>query len=607
MSLRSVLSIDVDDTAFKDYKKSFDQYAALVKGLTTDFAKQWQVMGQTKTRFDELLAVAVGLTYHSKQHVAVQKEADRLISRQENSWRNIGRITKDFASSIGVATASIIKWIGPLGILSTILGAGGAIFGMDRLAANVSAQRRSAMGLGVTYGQQAAFKLNFSRFADTDTLLGNVSNAHFNRTDPNYTTLLAAGLSPDFISSHSPAEVSIAAMDAIRNKYKGTTDEGFLGTQGRTFGFSDLLGGDQNFIRLVKSNQDEFNQQKRAYTQDRKSLDLDPETQRKYQDFVTNIGRAGDKLETVLIQGLVKLADPIEKLTVSFTTFLSTMINSDAFKLAIDGLTIAFEKLSGAIEGLDAFIKQVTKWYSGEPETPEKYGIKRGSANERLARTLGLLPKNDASPAPTGKFTFGTLDTSWVTSGGADLSVAAKAISGIEGNYDSIGPATRTGDHGYGRYQVMGANVAEWTRKYYGTALSTDQFLANHAAQDAVFKGQFGAYAAKYGPEGAARAWFAGPGGMNNLNARDVLGTSVSAYSQKFQVGLGGITPRFVGATSANDHMDPSIRAHSQANLDKFRALGNDPYRELGTRPTVTIHNNTGANTIITTNQAINN
>lgn len=572
-----------------------------MKGLPADFAKQWQVLGQTKTRFDELVAVAVGLTYHSKQHVAVQKEADRLIARQENSWRNIGRITKDFASSIGVATASIIKWIGPLGILSTIFAAGGAIFGMDRLAANVSAQRRSAMGLGVTYGQQAAFKLNFSRFADTDTLLGNVSNAHFDRTDPKFTTLLAAGLSPDFITSHNPTEVAVAAMDAIRKRYKGTTDEGFLGTQGRTFGFSDLLGGGQNFIRLVKGNQQEFDQQKRAFTQDTRSLDLDPETQRKYQDFVTNIGRAGDKIETVLIQGLVKLAEPIEKLTVSFTTFLSTMINSDAFKLAIDGLTFAFEKLADLINGIDAFLKPLMRAYSNEPETPEKYGIKRGSANERLAKTLHFLPENDNAPS-----TFGTLDTSWATSGGADLSAAAKAISGIEGNYDSIGPATKTGDHGYGRYQVMGANVAEWTKKYWGTVLTPQQFLANHAAQDAVFKGQFGAYAAKYGPEGAARAWFAGPGGMNNPNAHDVLGTTVAGYSKKFQSGLGGVTSKFLGA-SKPEYNEPLIAANRTSLEDKLRALGNDPYRELGTRPRVDIYNHAGANTITITNQAVNN
>jgi hypothetical protein len=134
---------------------------------------------------------------------------------------------------------------------------------------------------------------------------------------------------------------------------------------------------------------------------------------------------------------------------------------------------------------------------------------------------------------------FGTLDNPFGKKvfPGSDLGAAAKAISGIEGNYGSIGPTTKTGDHGYGKYQVMGANVAAWTKKYYGQSLSPEEFLANSAAQDAVFKGQFGAYAAKYGPEGASRAWFAGEGGMNNPNARDVNGTTVASYSSQFQAG----------------------------------------------------------------------
>jgi len=44
----------------------------------------------------------------------------------------------------------------------------------------------------------------------------------------------------------------------------------------------------------------------------------------------------------------------------------------------------------------------------------------------------------------------------------------------------------------------------------------------------------------KYGsPEAAARAWFAGEGGMNNRGAKDVLGTSVQGYSDKFNAGMG--------------------------------------------------------------------
>lgn len=116
----------------------------------------------------------------------------------------------------------------------------------------------------------------------------------------------------------------------------------------------------------------------------------------------------------------------------------------------------------------------------------------------------------------------------------------ANAISGIEsgGKYDALGPVTKTGDRAYGKYQVMGANVPQWTKAHLGQEMTPEQFLANSQAQDAVFKGQFGQYAQKYGPEGAAKAWFAGEGGMNNPNARDQLGTTVAQYGQKFTNGL---------------------------------------------------------------------
>lgn len=117
-------------------------------------------------------------------------------------------------------------------------------------------------------------------------------------------------------------------------------------------------------------------------------------------------------------------------------------------------------------------------------------------------------------------------------------------IAGIEsgGRYDALGPVIpKSGDRAYGKYQVMGANIPEWTAKHAGRSMTPQEFLQDPDAQEAVFKGQFGGYERKYGPEGAARAWFAGEGGMNNPNARDPLGTSVADYSRKF---MGGGAPR---------------------------------------------------------------
>lgn len=113
---------------------------------------------------------------------------------------------------------------------------------------------------------------------------------------------------------------------------------------------------------------------------------------------------------------------------------------------------------------------------------------------------------------------------------------AGSAIAGIEsgGDYASLGPTTKTGDRAYGKYQVMGANIPEWTQATLGKSMTPEEFLKNPQAQDAVFKTKFGEYTNKYGPEGAAKAWFAGEKGMNNPNAKDQLGTTVDSYGKKF-------------------------------------------------------------------------
>jgi hypothetical protein len=72
--------------------------------------------------------------------------------------------------------------------------------------------------------------------------------------------------------------------------------------------------------------------------------------------------------------------------------------------------------------------------------------------------------------------------------------------------------------------------------------VSPQEFLADPAVQDAVFDHVFGGYLDQYGPEGAARAWFGGPGAVaaSAGGRRDVLGTSVDKYGQMFKAAYGG-------------------------------------------------------------------
>lgn len=122
-----------------------------------------------------------------------------------------------------------------------------------------------------------------------------------------------------------------------------------------------------------------------------------------------------------------------------------------------------------------------------------------------------------------------------------DRSRAASASLESGGRYDAVGPVVNDkGNRAYGAHQVMDFNIGPWTQEVLGRAMTPQQFLADPKAQDAVYNAKMGQYIQKYGsPEAGARAWFAGEGGMNNPNAKDVLGTSVQGYGQRFAQAYG--------------------------------------------------------------------
>ncbi len=119
---------------------------------------------------------------------------------------------------------------------------------------------------------------------------------------------------------------------------------------------------------------------------------------------------------------------------------------------------------------------------------------------------------------------------------------AIQAVESVgSGGYSALGPIIpKTGDRAYGAYQVMGANIPSWTQSALGTSMTPSQFLASPTAQDAVFDHQFGKYLSKYGSASdAASSWFTGGPLKSGANSRDILGTSGSAYVDKFNAALG--------------------------------------------------------------------
>lgn len=232
-----------------------------------------------------------------------------------------------------------------------------------------------------------------------------------------------------------------------------------------------------------------------------------------------------------------------------------------------------------------------------EPDPQKRIGLIAAYDPDTGARAAGQLAieqakiKQQRDALEAGANNFGGAYGGTMQGGGG---ANGAAIAGIEsaghpnGGYGAIGPvANAQGNRAYGRYQVLDSNIGPWTQEVLGKAMTPQEFLANPDAQNKVFETKFGQMVTQYGsPQAASRAWFAGPGGMNNPGAKDVNGMSVAQYQNRFSQGLGqgGVGNPAGGATGG---FAPPDVARATSNPAPLGAIASPPQMAQGDVPGV--------------------
>lgn len=215
------------------------------------------------------------------------------------------------------------------------------------------------------------------------------------------------------------------------------------------------------------------------------------------------------------------------------------------------------------VSGLSPFVRGLQA-LQGRSTLNRVESVRGGQRQDLFSPTAGTTaPPTTGSITPPATDSPRGLETTPPTRTGAspdltpEFNAYAQAIDTIEagGNYGLRGPVITNprsmyrGDRAYGRFQVMGRDIPRLTRQFYGRELTPEQFLADQAAQNAVFQGEFGRLVRRFGnPIDAAQAWFAGESTVGNpatLNRTDAQagfqGTSVRSYRRRFASALSRI------------------------------------------------------------------
>ncbi len=283
----------------------------------------------------------------------------------------MARNAKTFVGHITDATKTLLRWGELTGLIGGLLG-GGGLFGIDRLAIGAGNSRRSAMGLGVTPGEEKAFDVNYGRLVDPNRFLENINTAKTDVRSNQFLALNASGISSADIQNKNNADLAIESVQALK-RLVDKTPLGPMFAPTMSAYRADSVMSLSELQRLKATPANEVAGYGKQYQTDVKALDLTTQQQKAWQDLQVQMHRAGEEIETTFIRGLTPLAPQLEKLSSAFTGLVSSFLQSPQVKAWIDDLA----------EGLGAFAK-----FIGTPQFAadvESFTSKVGA----LARSIG--------------------------------------------------------------------------------------------------------------------------------------------------------------------------------------------------------------------------
>jgi hypothetical protein len=357
MSVKSVIDIDVNDQSFQRFKELFDKYNAQLGKMPNAWKEAGKQSAETASQFERMAAALMAQSHLAREVAVNSRHQEKTLTHQERMWTAIERSTKGVAANILGATSSLLRWTGVLGAVSGLLGVGG-VFGLERLGEKISNSRRSSMGLGMTIGQEKSFDINMSRFVNPGAFLSGINTATTDIGSPTRATLDAMGVNPN----GSTTQVAAATIRWLIAKARATPVDQ-LGTVERYYNLGSIGVSEEDFRRFKTHPNEALTQLMRALA-DANSMNLGHRKGRAWQDFTTQMSRAGTQVETAFENFLTPLTGPLTALSQSFIGLVERITKNDApFKAGIKAIGDWINSLSGSLEK-PAFLKHFDQFLS---------------------------------------------------------------------------------------------------------------------------------------------------------------------------------------------------------------------------------------------------
>jgi hypothetical protein len=384
---KSIFEIDVQDAKFKAFLKLFADYQDQLGKMSGFWGEAGKAADSAATATGGMEGSLAAAAASTMLIVDALKKSDDHAVRTDSTLKSMASHAKSIADHLLHATISLAKW-SALSLGAGLIGAGGSLYGLDALANTVSGQRKAALGLGITAGENLAFGVNYgSRLVGNDFL----STVQGVRADLSQQWMFSAlGIPAGEMQRADTAQLGIDVIGRARALWQQAGHGGHNQQWMEAHG----LGGFMDYAtwqRIGQASPADLAKYEQQYRRDVGSMGANDATQTAWQDFAIQMKRAGEQIESVLVKGLVGLSGPLGDLSASIEKALAGFLGNPHMKEWIDDFGKGIEHLASYL-GSKEFQSDI-KTFADDVA----YAVRKLVG---VMQWLGLLPDPEAVPPP---------------------------------------------------------------------------------------------------------------------------------------------------------------------------------------------------------------
>ena len=379
MATKSVIEIEIIDEQFK----AFDAQLKAVQTILAKMPEQWKTIAKEVNEEQKAeKKTADEAEKARKKRLNQEKEFNKVLEDRKKSFIDAAHFTGNIAKNLASGALSIAKW--------TTFAAIGGGFGLGGLAANASDYRRKAQGLGTSTGDLRAAETNLGKYVDPNTVLSNIATLQHDITQGFFLNRLGGSKTGNPVD-----QLQTVMTNAIKDFKAHGQDINYAQNVGLTKIFSP-----EELIRLSSLSAEELDKTFKQLAKDRDKFKIDDAISRKWQDFWTQIGRAGQDIQVKLIDKLANLAQPLSDLSEAILKTIDSFLSDEKVAKWIDELAISVKDFGDYLK-TDKFKKDVHDFVEGISNLATAIG--------KVARFFGLIKTTEEEKKEKDKEKFSNL------------------------------------------------------------------------------------------------------------------------------------------------------------------------------------------------------